>query len=274
MTPTMSIIIPSQGRIDYLNVLFESFKKQDYQLNTEILLCASNLPTDLLETLPKLPQHFDVKVLPASATSISEARNLGLKNARGDFYFFMDEDCYLPSEKYLSELTNTLLKKQNYCGGGFYMTPKHQNYVSHGYNYICNFWLQRHITEENRSTLLLGGCSFYPAQIVKKAQAVFPEDCPRSGEEYFFNQKIQTVAPYLQLEQEWNIFHSPTLNFFKFCKKAWTQGKTLSQAIQHKHPKNTYQAIRHCPKSFIIYLPLMVIFFVLGRSAFLYSQLR
>ncbi len=99
----LSIIIPFYNVSPYFKECLESLLAEDF-LGLE-LICVDDASTDnSLQILNSFKNKFHcLKVLNNSNKGAGEARNLGLKEARGEYVFFMDADDALDSKFSLKE---------------------------------------------------------------------------------------------------------------------------------------------------------------------------
>ncbi len=94
-TPLISIIIPIYNVEDYLRKTLESVLGQSYQ-NLEIL-CVLDSPTDNSESIAIEYQQRDsrIKLIYQENQGVSVARNNGMAQATGEYFFFLDSDDWL-----------------------------------------------------------------------------------------------------------------------------------------------------------------------------------
>ncbi|WP_394145869.1 glycosyltransferase family 2 protein [Vibrio atypicus] len=94
-TPLISIIIPIYNVEDYLRKTLDSVLAQSYQ-NLEIL-CVLDSPTDNSERIAIEYQQRDsrIRLIHQDNQGVSVARNNGMDQAKGDYFFFLDSDDWL-----------------------------------------------------------------------------------------------------------------------------------------------------------------------------------
>ncbi|KGY07464.1 glycosyltransferase family 2 protein [Vibrio sinaloensis] len=94
-TPLISIIIPIYNVEDYLRKTLDSVLVQTYQ-NLEIL-CVLDSPTDNSERIAFEYQQRDsrIRLIHQDNQGVSVARNNGMDQAKGDYFFFLDSDDWL-----------------------------------------------------------------------------------------------------------------------------------------------------------------------------------
>lgn len=100
-----SVIIPTYKRCQLLKLVLEGLKKQTY-LNFEVLVVAK--PSgDGTEALVKSYQNsFNVKLISQQEGFVTNALNLGLRNAAGDIIAFLDDDA-VPDPDWLEQHLQT-----------------------------------------------------------------------------------------------------------------------------------------------------------------------
>jgi len=87
--PVVSIVIPTSNSEKTLPLCLQSIKDQTY-LNVEVVV----VDNCSMDDTAQIAKKFGTKVL-LLASERSYARNLGAKEARGDFIFFVDSDMEL-----------------------------------------------------------------------------------------------------------------------------------------------------------------------------------
>ena len=108
----ISVIIPHYRGSAYLKDALESLRLQEYP-ELEVLLVKDGCEEDLEDLLEEYKvlniKVFDTGAKPGKPKGVAVARNLGLKNASGDYIFFLDSDDYL-SDGYFSALLDMAQK--------------------------------------------------------------------------------------------------------------------------------------------------------------------
>lgn len=92
----VSIVVPIYNIGDYLDNCIDSCIRQTYK-NLEILLINDG-STDISEKICKRYLEIDsrIKYIKKENGGLSDARNVGIINATGDYIFFLDGDDWLP----------------------------------------------------------------------------------------------------------------------------------------------------------------------------------
>lgn len=96
---TVSVVICTYNRSDYLQRCLNYLKDQDY-LHFEVIV-VNGPSTD--DTINILSARTDIKVIQNSKRNLSISRNLGIQHASGDIVAFIDDDA-LPYDNWIYEI--------------------------------------------------------------------------------------------------------------------------------------------------------------------------
>ena len=111
MNELISVIVPIYNVEKYLDKCIESIVNQTYK-NLEIILIDDESPDNSPKMCDKwLKKDKRIKVIHKKNGGLSDARNVGLKIAAGDYIGFVDSDDYIDSRMYEILLSN--IKKYN-----------------------------------------------------------------------------------------------------------------------------------------------------------------
>lgn len=104
----VSIIIPVYNNENYISQCIESVENQTYK-NYEIIIIDDGSTDDSLKLCKKFEKRNDkIKVISINNGGVSNARNIGIKNASGDYVCFIDSDDYV-----MPTYIESLIKKMN-----------------------------------------------------------------------------------------------------------------------------------------------------------------
>lgn len=120
MITKISLIIPCYNRVDELEELFPSIFEQTLENNKFEIIVVDDGSTDstkafMKRTMKKSKLH--ISYLEQENKGPGKARNLGMENAKGDFFVFIDSDVILPND-YLSSLFSALNTNNSDAFGG------------------------------------------------------------------------------------------------------------------------------------------------------------
>jgi glycosyltransferase involved in cell wall biosynthesis len=88
---TISVIIPTVSRPRLLEKLLDSLREQVFDFSFEIVVIDDRPPADL-KHLAFRNGHCECRVVEGEGKGPARARNLGVKQAKGDYLLFLDDD--------------------------------------------------------------------------------------------------------------------------------------------------------------------------------------
>lgn len=105
----VSIVLPIYNVEKYLRKCIETVINQTYT-NVEIILVNDGSIDNSLEICKEFKEKDKrIKIINKKNGGLSDARNVGLKNAQGKYICFIDSDDFI-SEKYIEELHNLIVE--------------------------------------------------------------------------------------------------------------------------------------------------------------------
>ncbi len=102
-----SVVVPTFSRTDEVNELLSSLVEQQDK-DFEVIIADGSLDDSVGNEIQKFKDKLPINYLYKKALGISESRNWGVENAKGDFVVFFDSDCVIPPQ-YFSEVRKFLL---------------------------------------------------------------------------------------------------------------------------------------------------------------------
>ncbi|MDR1974621.1 MAG: glycosyltransferase [Bacteroidales bacterium] len=129
-----SIIIPVYNRPQEMEELLQSLSLQT-ENNFEVVVVEDGSKDTALSQVEKYRSEINIHYVTKPNTGRSDTRNVGIANAKGEYFLFFDSDCILPSE-YIATLNKRLREHYVDCFGGpdnaldtFTSTQKAVNYA-------------------------------------------------------------------------------------------------------------------------------------------------
>jgi glycosyltransferase involved in cell wall biosynthesis len=128
MLPLVSVIVITKNNVKTIEKCIVNLKKQDYPKEFyEIIFVDGNSYDGTQEIIKKhlrLDGHPHVKFYTENVGTMGFARNLGVKNAKGDILVFIDGDAY-PPDNWLSEVVRKFMDQSDFAivGGMDILTP-------------------------------------------------------------------------------------------------------------------------------------------------------
>jgi glycosyltransferase involved in cell wall biosynthesis len=115
-----SIIIPSFNRVDEIKELVRSIQNLNHDRSRfEVLVIDDGSTDETIEFLKKYQKegNYNLKYFSQENRGPGSARNMGMREATGDFFIFVDSDCTVP-DSWLDEIDKALNDSQADSFGG------------------------------------------------------------------------------------------------------------------------------------------------------------
>lgn len=171
----VSVIIPCKGRLDHLQTVLPTVVMQDYP-NLEIIVVDYNCPqgtNGYIKNWNSIPDNMQITCVKADVEdhewSLSAARNLGYKHAKGEMLLFLDADAMLIDRAFITTHVNHCVDGSFVCGWGHgeatgcSMLRKTAFEAADGYNELIKSWgaedirlyyrLENELAQERRNWL-------------------------------------------------------------------------------------------------------------------------
>lgn len=119
---TISIIIPTKNNEDTIGELLLSLLNQTIKPDEIIVVDSST------DNTPEIVREYPVKMITAPAKGANHARNVGIKNSKGDILVFIDGDCKADKD-WLKYIIQGFAKENIACVGGSVKTLNLNNFI-------------------------------------------------------------------------------------------------------------------------------------------------
>ena len=220
----LTLVIPTHNRHRDLALLVESiFRQNPGKLQIEIII-VSNLKDNYLKAwVADLEKRspFPIQYLEAEVIGVNSARNLGIKNARSEKIYFLDDDVLLTNLNQLINIFEMAEKNPTIAAiGGAYTIPAKSSLIDQIYHNICLSWLNN---ENYLNINLVGGNTLYNARVLKD-QLYFNEGIIFGGTETELNLRLIKDSHKFIFTENLNVMHSTHLSLFSLIKKSIRQG--------------------------------------------------
>ncbi|MBX2988521.1 MAG: glycosyltransferase family 2 protein [Bdellovibrionaceae bacterium] len=225
----LSLVIPTHERFDGLNRLLSSVQMQDFDFSALEILIVFNVGDDPgREKIQALwRERFPhLRTLVCGKRSANRARNLGLREARADVVYFLDDDCELPRDPHLAHVLDLHDRHPEALAvGGPYHDPVGNNSCGRVYNRISNEWIIRSHLPDQGTANLLGGNVSYKKKALVSLNAEFDESMDYGGTETEFHTRLLRAGGRLLFQESLGVFHHPEISWSELSKKAFRQGQ-------------------------------------------------
>lgn len=134
-----SLIVPIYNRPDEAFELLESLSEQTFT-DFELVLIEDGSPKPCADEVEKFRSRINIQYIVKENSGRSDTRNVGMKNARGDYFIFFDSDCIIPPH-YLETVHKMLQDDYADCFGGPDKEHPSFNTMQKAINYaMTSFW--------------------------------------------------------------------------------------------------------------------------------------
>ena len=134
-----SVVIATHGRPEVLLRSIESFRAQSFPPeNFEIIVVDDGSPEPVAPLLDRLQGHLCLRVIRQSNQGPAAARNQGLKEARGAYIAFTDDDC-CPDPQWLTELSSAFSRHPSAAVGGLTVNSLGKNRYASASQMLIDF---------------------------------------------------------------------------------------------------------------------------------------
>ena len=227
----LSIVIPTHKRVSSAGRLLESIAHQNFPYEDLQVLLISNLKDIQLRRQKPYWEtvFFDFKYKEVGFVGVNKARNMGIRFARGDILYFLDDDCVLAHKNHLQNLLIEHEKRPQAIGiGGGYKALNFKYDLEKFYHQHIERWVREFVVSEKQSRQLIGGNSSYKREVFDKG-FYFDPSISFGGSEESFNQSLKDQGWSLVYSEKLWVFHAIRLSWFSFVKKSLKQGMGLAR---------------------------------------------
>ncbi|MCO6524378.1 MAG: glycosyltransferase [Candidatus Schmidhempelia sp.] len=268
MQPLISIIVPTYNAEHYLTITLTSIFNQTYT-NFEVIV-VNDGSIDNTETILKTIQHQEprLKIINQTNQGISNARNVGIVHAKGEFIAFIDSD-----DRWHPTFLAKMVQRQQQTAGEIIYTGNIDCSIDAEKPRISDFREQDNLCGYlTQKSLLHIGCLFVRKALLEKNKITF-NSALKTGEDIVFICHLfcltnaYSVPEYLYYytHRDNSIMHKPwTSQDYLNDLMAWQE---LEQIIKQYYQQKNRTYIISLIESKIVYykLRLLWLLLVVGR---------
>jgi cellulose synthase/poly-beta-1,6-N-acetylglucosamine synthase-like glycosyltransferase len=222
--PTVSIIVPVKNGEKTLKKCIDSILNLNYP-NYELII-VNDGSTDNTQKI--LEEYKDkIKIINTQGVGPSKARNLAVKQAKGELVAFTDSDCIVDKE-WLNELVKCFKIEENLAGvGGEQLSPQDEsNFGKIVNNFMHSIGIIEYVKDEKEVVFTQHNptCnSIYKKEVFEKL-GVFKEGL-WPGEDVEFDYRVTKTGYKLLFNPKAIVYHYRPQNIKKFIKMMYKYGK-------------------------------------------------
>lgn len=233
----ISVVIPVYNRPEELKELLDSLTIQHYKDQTEVIIIEDGSSLTSEESVAQFRNQLNIKYIKQENAGPSAARNCGAKDAEGQYLFFFDSDCALPSD-FFDKIHSSLQKNDYDCFGT--KDTAHSFFSP----------IQKAISYSMTSFFTTGGIrggkegkmdAFYPRSYsMGVRKSVFDQvngfaADMRYGEDIDFSLRVKEAGYKIGLVSETFVYHKRRSTFRSFFKQTFCSGTArIDLARRHK----------------------------------------
>ena len=220
----LSIVVPTHRRPFQAQELLKSIAEQDFPKEDLQVLLVSNLKDKKLRKSAVYWEKifFDFKYLETGLKGVNKARNLGVRFARGDIIYFLDDDCLLQNKGHFKLLVAEHEKSAIGIGGG-YKPLENSHGMEKFYQDNTDQWIKSSSVLKDQSAQLVGGNASYKREVFDKG-FYFDSSIVFGGSEESFNRSLRAQGWTLLFVDKLSVLHKVRLSWPAFIKKSFKQG--------------------------------------------------
>jgi len=202
--PLISIVLATKGnKVVLLKNCLKSLQKQTFR-EFEIVLVYSIFPKGLNEFF-----EGNISAFKENSSTLSAARNLGIKHSKGDIIVFIDDDAEAP-EDWLSKIYATFKAYPSLaCLGGAHLTPS-EECEKHPLRFIEGSFgesqMGQRIVLDRSAVGKIAGCNVAYRKVVFEEIGYLNEKL-RSGEDWEFNMRLEENGSMIRFDPEISVWH-------------------------------------------------------------------
>ena len=250
-----SIIVPVYNRPDEVAELLESLNAQTVK-DFEVVLIEDGSQVPCKEVAERYSDRLNIRYTSKPNSGRSDSRNVGMKEATGNFFLFFDSDCVLPPH-YFEQLEKAVSETDFDCYGG--PDAAHDSFTN----------LQKAISYTMTSFFTTGGIRGGKRQMEKFMPRTFNMGFKREvyekvggfkdmfGEDIDLSLRIQEAGFSIVLLRDVFVYHKRRVSLKKFYRQVNQFGKARI-SLYLLHPK-ALKAVHALPTLFTLGSALLLI---------------
>jgi glycosyltransferase involved in cell wall biosynthesis len=223
--PKYSIIIPTYNTDVVLIQCLEALCNQSVEKNSfEVIVVNDGGKTEIYEKVKSFKKHFDMRYFYQKNKGPAAARNLGIKNAKGNIILLLDDDS-LPTKNWFKSVTKAWEKFPDFDGIGGYTISKVTDSIYCRVNSDFFNWYLAQYSDDQLHTFLVTCNAGYRKSVINSIGNFDESFKKASGEDRDLNIKISKIGGKLRLDENILVYHDRDLTLRSYIKKHFNNGK-------------------------------------------------
>jgi GT2 family glycosyltransferase len=232
--PFFSIIVPTFNRAAQLVTCLESLACLDYPLDRfEVIVVDDGSQTRLETLVASFSNRLDIVLTHQPHGGPAKARNTGLKEAKGEFLAFTDDDC-IPLANWLQALAGRFRSSRNMMIGGKTLNALPNNLYSSATQLLIDYLYQCHNHYPDEAHFFTTNNLAMTADLFRSANGFDTTFPLAAGEDRDFCERWLHDGNRMIYAPEVLVYHTHVLNFHTFWRKHFTYGRGAYRYHQAK----------------------------------------
>ena len=238
MSVLISVVICTYNRAGLLDGALKTLFEQELDPSLfEIIVVDNNSNDNTRGIVKHYQQNYDLSYYLEKSQGLSNARNCGWKNAKGEYVAYIDDDCKVPRQ-WLSDAKDIIETVSPAVFGGslkpFFNSPKPYWY---DYGWYKPIEEKRYLID-NEYVKIFGGHSFFKREIFQKIGG-FDPNMGMSGNELGYGEETELLRKInnrfpgqLYFSPDLYVYHlvnSKKMTWKFILKEAFTVGRYLNK---------------------------------------------
>lgn len=222
-SPFISVVIPTYNRQKYLKECLDAFDMQTYPRDLFEIIVVDDGSTDgTYSFFSEYTKRASFTLIPLHKENRgpSSARNLGIKEGKGDLIAFTDDDCIV-NDDWLYVFSKSF-NKDNIGGVGGAVKSKMSDIFSQYFDYMGMF---SHLMESNIVYNIITANACYRKDVLVKVGCFTEEIKKPGGEDAILSARVRNLGYVLKYEPEAVVFHYHKSNLRSFIRTFYNYGR-------------------------------------------------
>ncbi len=267
MQPLVSVVITSCNNAETVENCLKSLAAVDYP-RYEAIFVDGNSDDGTAGIIRRHVKKYPVKLklLFDSKAGVAAARNIGIKESRGDIIVFSDADCIFEKD-WLQNLVRRFGKNTGAVGGPD-QCPQDSLPLSHAIDYAMTSFIGTGGLRRGEASIGKyhpKGCNLAIKKSVLKKVGLFDERLSRRGEENELDFRIRKKGYEIGYAPSALVWHVRRGSLKNFWKQSFSSG--MARVEQVKIQPGMFEWAHVLPPAFVLYL-LSLLFFAHYRGFF------